>query len=80
MLTKIHKWGNSFAIRIPKSLASEARFEKDSIIEMSIIDKQIIIEAVKVPKYSLEKLLSGISHDNIHSETETGKVVGNEIW
>jgi antitoxin MazE len=80
MLTKIQKWGNSFAIRIPKTFASEISLEKDSIIELSLIDKHIIIKPVNAVKYSLKQLLSGVNDKNIHSETDTGEVCGNEIF
>ena len=29
MRTRIQKWGNSLALRIPKAFAAEAGFEKD---------------------------------------------------
>ncbi len=80
MLTKIQKWGNSFAIRIPKAFASEVRIEKDSVIELSLIDNQIIVKPVNIPKYSLKQLLSGVTKNNIHSETGTGEACGNEVW
>ena len=80
MLTKIQKWGNSFAIRIPKAFASEVRIEKDSVIELSLIDNQIILKPVNISKYSLKQLLSGVSKNNIHSETDTVEACGNEVW
>lgn len=79
MLTKIQKWGNSFAIRIPKTFTSEINLEKNSVIELSLIDKQILIKPIDIEKYSLKQLLSGVTDKNIHSETDTGEVCGNEI-
>jgi len=37
MKTRIQKWGNSLALRIPKSFADEAGLEQDSSVEMSLI-------------------------------------------
>jgi antitoxin component of MazEF toxin-antitoxin module len=31
-------------------------------------------------RYKLEKLVSQITDDNLHSETDTGAPVGNEVW
>ena len=31
-------------------------------------------------EYSLEKLLNGISKNNLHGEFDTGAPVGKEIW
>jgi antitoxin MazE len=80
MLTKVQKWGNSLALRIPKAFALDAQLENDSIVEVSLVDGQIIIKPVPAPTWSLEQLLSGINANNIHHEADTGDAVGNEIW
>jgi antitoxin MazE len=80
MKTKIQKWGNSLAIRIPKSFAVQMEIEQNSVIDLSIIDGKIIVEPKKnKPKYNLTELLRDISEDNIHSETDWGKSVGKEV-
>lgn len=35
---------------------------------------------VPLPHYTLEELVAKITAENIHSEIQTGKPVGNEIW
>lgn len=80
MLTKVQKWGNSLALRIPKALALDAQLENDSVVEVTLIDGQIIIKPVSPPAWTLEQLLAGITSDNIHHETDTGQAVGNEVW
>jgi antitoxin MazE len=80
MLTKVQKWGNSLALRIPKAFALDAQLEKDSVVEISIVDGQIIIKPVETPNWTLEELLSGINKDNIHHEVDTGSAMGNEVW
>ena len=80
MLTKIQKWGNSLALRIPKAFALDAQLESDSVVEISLVDGQIVIKPVTTPKWSLEQLLAGVTRANIHHETDTGAAVGNEIW
>ena len=80
MLTKVQKWGNSLALRIPKAFALDAQLENESVVEISIIDGQIIIKPVAVQSWTLEELLSGINKDNIHNEVDTGSVMGNEAW
>ena len=80
MLTKIQKWGNSLALRIPKSFALDAQLENDSVVEVSLVDGQIIIKLVSSPVWTLEKLLEGVTSENIHRETDTGEAVGNEAW
>ena len=80
MLTKVQKWGNSLALRIPKAFAVEARLENDSLVEVSLVDNLIVIKPIATPGWTLEQLLSGVTPDNIHREMDTGEVMGNEIW
>lgn len=80
MLTKIQRWGNSLALRIPKAFALDAQLENDSMVEISVVDGQIIVKPVSAPSWSLEKLLAGINKNNIHQEVETGLAMGNEVW
>lgn len=80
MLTKVQKWGNSLALRIPKAFALDAQLEHDSVVEVSLEDGRIIIKPVVSPTWTLEKLLEGINSENLHQETVTGPAVGNEIW
>ncbi len=80
MLTKVQKWGNSLALRIPKAFALDAQLENDSFVEISIVDGQIVITPVAAPSWTLEELLAGINKNNIHQEVDTGSAVGNEVW
>jgi antitoxin component of MazEF toxin-antitoxin module len=43
MQTKVQKWGNSLAIRIPYAFAAEIGFGKDAEIEMRIVDGKLIV-------------------------------------
>jgi len=80
MRTKIQKWGNSLAVRIPKAFAMEAQLEQNSVVDVSLLDGQIIIKPVSTSRWTLEDLLAGVTSDNIHSEIDTGDRVGNEVW
>lgn len=80
MLTKVQKWGNSLALRIPRAFALDAQLENDTIVEVSLVDGQIVIKPVPAQNWTLDELLSGVNSENIHHETPTGDVFGNEIW
>ncbi|OGO28844.1 MAG: multidrug transporter MatE [Chloroflexi bacterium RBG_16_54_18] len=80
MLTKVQKWGNSLALRIPKAFAIDAQLENDSLVEINIVKGKIIITPIPAPGWTLEELLAGITKDNLHREVNTGLAVGNEIW
>jgi len=80
MLTKVQKWGNSLALRIPKAFALDAQLENDSFVEISIVEGQIIITPIVAPSWTLEELLAGINKNNLHHEVDTGLAIGNEVW
>ena len=80
MKAKIQKWGNSLAVRIPKSFAVQTKIEQDTTVDLNIIDGKIVVEPEKKkPRFTLEELLSEISEENVHSETDWGAPVGKEI-
>jgi len=80
MQTKIKKWGNSLALRIPKSFALNANLRQDELVDISIDKEKIIITPIGEKEYSLDDLLAGVSEDNLHDEIDTGAPVGKEIW
>ena len=80
MQTKIKKWGNSLALRIPKLFALDANLKLNNFVEISIDKGSIIITPISKKEYSLEKLLKGVSKNNLHGEFNTGSPVGKEIW
>ena len=80
MQTRIQKWGNSLALRIPKSFAIDAQLEQDALVELTLTDGQIIVKPVKKPEWTLDKLLAGINKRNLHTEVDTGPAVGRETW
>ena len=80
MQTKITKWGNSLALRIPKSFALDANLRQNELVDISIDKEKIIITPIGKKEYSLDELLEGVSEDNLHGEFDTGVPVGKEIW
>lgn len=80
MLSKIQKWGNSLALRIPKTFAEETGLDMDSPVEIRLVDGQIHIVPIQELSYELEDLLAGITADNLHDELDTGDAIGNEVW
>ncbi|MBU1052236.1 MAG: AbrB/MazE/SpoVT family DNA-binding domain-containing protein [Proteobacteria bacterium] len=80
MQTKIQKWGNSLALRIPKSFAIDANLRQNETVDLSIDKEKIIITLIGKKEYSLDELLEGVSENNIHSEFVTGAPMGKETW
>ena len=80
MKVQIQKWGNSLALRIPKSFAIESKVKQGSTVEVSLEQGKIIIAPVTEPEFTLEDLLSRVTKRNLHREIETGAAVGKEAW
>ena len=80
MQTKIKKWGNSLALRIPKLLALDVNLKLNELVDLSIDKDSIIITPIGEKEYSLEKLLKGVTKNNLHGEFNTGAPVGKENW
>jgi antitoxin MazE len=68
MKTKIQKWSNSLALRIPKSFASEALLEPDTEVDLSLEKGKLVIAPITSSAYTLEQLLEGVTDENIHPE------------
>lgn len=81
MKVKIQKWGNSLAVRIPKSFAVQTEIEQDTIVDLSILEGNIIVRPErKNSKLTLEDLLEKVSAENLHGEVDTGASVGKEVF
>jgi antitoxin MazE len=78
--TKVQRWGNSLAVRIPKTFAEEAGFKDDSPIEMRLVKGGLLLEPSTDLSPSLEELLSGVTESNLHDEVDTGPAQGSEAW
>ncbi len=79
MQTKIQKWGNSLAVRIPQAFVKEAGVAYGSLVELSVDDGKIVIDPKTEPTYRLEELLKGVTRQNVHAEVDHGGAIGREM-
>jgi len=79
MIAKTAQWGNSIGVRLPKDLAKKAGIGVDSTVEIEEADDGIIIKSVGKKEYSLKELVSRITTQNRHGETNFGPPVGKEL-
>jgi antitoxin MazE len=80
MKARVQKWGNSLALRIPKSFAAEVGLDLNSSVEMSLRGGKLIVVPVDKPKFTLKQLLAQVTKENLHDEVDTGSAVGGEAW
>ena len=80
MQTRVQRWGNSLAIRIPKAFANEFRLKHNSSVDISVVEGKIVVEPVIESEVTLEQLVSNITEHNLHGEIDTDAAQGNEAW
>lgn len=80
MVATVARWGNSLAIRLPQHLAKEIHFTEGVEVDLIVIDGNLVIKPRIRKRYSLEDLIAAITPENLHTEVESGIVVGNEVW
>ncbi len=80
MKTTVQKWGNSYAIRIPKSFIKEVGLEYRTDVILSLEEGRLVITPVKEETVTLDELLEGVTRKNLHNVVDTGDPIGNEAW
>ncbi len=78
--TQMVKWGNSLAVRIPKTLAEEAEFKEGDLLVLEVeFGGSLAIRAAHPPP-TLDELVARITPENRHEAMDWHGPVGNEIW
>jgi antitoxin MazE len=80
MKSRVQKWGNSLAVRIPKSFAVEAGLRVDGPVELSLVEGALVVRPITSPPPTLDELLRGVTDGNMPGEWGTGPAVGKELW
>lgn len=80
MRTKVQRWGNSLAVRIPKTFAEEVGLKDDSSVEMRLFKGGLLVEPSSEWTPSLDELLADVTESNLHGEVDTGPAQGSEAW
>jgi len=74
----IRKWGNSPALRLPKSAIKEAAFSLEQKVNLIVTRGRIVIEPSGRVEYDLDELVGGITPKSLHVEVNFGGPVGKE--
>ena len=87
MQTKIARWGNSLAVRLPAEIVRDLGLREGQVVEMKPNDKRLEIETGRryvngIPVYTLEELVADMDRLGPGAEPPTldwGPAVGSEI-
>lgn len=80
MRTRVQKWGNSLAVRIPKTFAEEVGLTDDMSVEMRLVKGGLIVEPLPAWSSSLDEMLDDVTEENVHGEVDWGTPQGKEAW
>jgi len=80
MHVQVQKWGNSLALRIPKTYAKETNVRQGSAVELTLVEGKLVVTPIEKSSYKLKNLMAHVHKDNIHGEQDFGPKVGSEIW
>lgn len=80
MQTTVQKWGNSLAVRIPRSVAQDVRLRQGSVVSLTLVAGKIVVKPSRQRPYTLRQLLRGVTKRNRHAVLDWGGRVGQEAW
>lgn len=78
MQAQVLKWGNSLAIRIPKSIADDAHLQLGDPLEIAVAGDGVVQvhRAGEIP--TLAQLVAQITPENRYAEISPGPEIGRE--
>ncbi len=80
MRTKIQKWGNSLAVRLPKVIAAKAGLVIADEVDIDVEDTgRVVLLPLMRKQYRLEELLADITPSNLHGGIDFGEPRGREV-
>ena len=80
MKTTAQKWGNSLAIRVPKSVAVQVGLKAKDDLEIEVQEGNVVLKPHLRRVYQLEDLVKQITPQNVHDEIDVGGPTGREAW
>ena len=75
----IQKWGNSHAVRLPKSILSAALIQENDVVTFSAEEDKIVITKVRRRHKTLKERLANARDEYSFEEWDTGAPCGGEV-
>jgi len=76
----LQKWGNSAGVRLPQKIIKAAKLRIDQQLIVSLNGQSIMLTPLQPDNdFTLEKMLEGVTPENVHSQIDWGPDVGAEI-
>lgn len=80
--TTIQKWGNSYAVRLPKAVMLKLNLQAGHSVEIREENqgRTLSIIPTKNRTFSLNEMVARITKDNQHDIVDWGPARGSEVW
>ena len=75
----VKQWGNSQAIRLPKSLLEALEAEKDDDLNVEVINHSIVLTKAE-KEVTFEELFKDYNKETFTTELHSFSPIGNEKW
>ena len=75
----VKQWGNSHAIRLPKSLLEALEVEKDDELNVEVMNHSIVLTKAK-KEVTFEELFKDYNNETFTTELQHFSPIGNEKW
>lgn len=66
MRRRIRRWGNSLALRIPKSFAVEAHLAPNSLVKVSLVGGKLVVVPVDKPAIIRQQVDMKLGSDEVY--------------
>ena len=80
MKTKVARWGNSLAIRLPKDAVRQLNLRDGSPVELRTKDRELIVTTGSTGDSELDELIARITPKNRRELVDWGPPRGREVW
>ena len=84
MIVEFRMWGNSLAVRIPKTLAKAIKAGDGKRVEIKVENGVLVLRPLvkppRKPRYTLDELLAGMTRENVPQDVDWSPPRGNEVW
>ena len=80
MKTRLSRWGNSLAVRIPKHVAAAAKLKAGDAVDLAVEGPGAVKLQKPEKKPTLKELIEGIRPENLHGEMDWEEPRGDEVW
>lgn len=80
MTTKVQKWGNSLAVRLPRHITRGMSFRAGTPVSIRQERRRVVIVLKNEREPTLEELVAQITPENRYEKIDWGPPRGNEIW